>query len=107
MTSKLLGTLLLLLAVTATSKFELIPLEAGRLVVEDKFLRRNTCIFKNVELQMTKTEYERNPEMEVIAGISDMKMNSELTFKFFYTLNCEKSPCIVEFTIERVTPIVS
>jgi hypothetical protein len=52
-----LGAAVLLLFFSLSSAIPIVPLSAGSLVVEDKFLRLNTCIFKNVDLDLTREEY--------------------------------------------------
>lgn len=46
------------------------PIYAGSLELDDKILRLNTCIFKNITLPFAKSFYE-STEMDVIASISE------------------------------------
>lgn len=66
----------LILLSTTIYGLSMTSLEAGSLIVEDNYLRLNTCIFKNADLNLKKNQFLQNPSIKPLAAISNAKMNN-------------------------------
>jgi hypothetical protein len=101
-----LALLLLSALLALASSAPLRPIYAGTLELEDKILRLNTCIFKNLTLPFTKSEYEAFSNVGVIATISELSMDQHYAYQFRYEIICP-SNCFIDFTLSRFTQTVS
>jgi hypothetical protein len=102
MNTQHLATFVALLALVLSTE-DIVPLEAGSVTVEDKFIRRNTCISRYFDLQLTREQYEQQGDISVVAALSELNLDDQLTFQFTYHLNCLKTRCVFELQLERFT----
>lgn len=100
------GLVLLMLACLCSAQ-EIQALETGTIVVEDKFLRLNTCISKTVALKLSKEYFDLNEDIEAIATISHLKMDDQLSFSFKHEINCQVEECQFELNLERFSAEVN
>lgn len=97
--------LILLLAFITAFSSSIKPLYAGTLVLEDRILRSNTCIFKTLPLPFTKTYYEgRN--IEVVAAMSQLSIDQNFSYQFRYQILCPHK-CFIDFVLSRYSLQVS
>ena len=99
-----LTSLFLLATLTAS---EIRSIEMGTVTIEDKFLRLNTCIRKQYQLQMRKEYYDQHADISALASIASMKMDDNLAFQFLYSINCLSAQCFLEVNLERFTTKVN
>lgn len=99
MTRIIAACLALIMLVCLCSAQDIQVLETGTIVVEDKFLRLNTCTSKTVSLKLTKEYFELNEDIEAIATISHLKMDDQLSFSFRHVINCQIEECQFELDL--------
>jgi len=68
---------IIFLTIIAINCFDIKPLYAGTIVLEDDILRKNTCIGKKIDLPKTISSeyYNANKDISMVAYISSLSMD--------------------------------
>lgn len=69
--------IILLSIIVVFNCFDIKPLYAGTIVLEDDILRKNTCIGKKIDLPkiISREYYNANKDISIVAYISQLSMD--------------------------------
>ena len=85
----------------AVSAWNIRPLRAGTIDIRDKDIREVKSFTRTIDLQLSKTDYEKWKDLDVIASITLLKMDDTLNFYFDYNIFCPDQGCSLNFTFIR------
>jgi hypothetical protein len=70
------------------SSYYIIPLRAGTIQITDSDFRQQKIIQKLIKLNLTKSEYKKHKDINIIASITSVSMDENLNFHFGYNITC-------------------
>ena len=92
---------LLFIFATLVSCFNIVPLRAGTIKVEDADIRSRQKFQLKIDLQMNKEYKEKRKDINVIASITSLSIDDQLNFYFDYNIICPEEKCFLNFTFVR------
>jgi hypothetical protein len=99
--------LLTVCLVACVSSLNLRPLRAGSIEIRDSDIRKEKNFTRKIDLKLSAKLYADKKDLNVVASITSLTMDDQLSFYFDYSIDCSGVDCVLLFDFIRKTEAVS